>query len=79
MQRKLNISGLAVKMNFESKLDPKTFKKHSQQFKGIVQIEVESSGDFSGLTTDALENLIVNYFKAHPTITLYDFIRTITN
>lgn len=75
MERKLLIAGLAVKMKFESKIDPKTLKKHSQQFKGMVQIDLVSTGDFSGLTTEALEKLIVNYFKAHPDITLYDFIR----
>lgn len=77
MERKLLITGLAVKMKFESKIHPKTFQKIEQQFKGMVQIDLVSTGDFSGLTTEALEKLIVNYFRTHPDITLYDFIRTV--
>lgn len=79
MQRKLLITGAAVKMKFDSQIDPNTFEKYNQQFKGIIQLDIESSGDFSGLTIEALENLIINYFRTRPTITINDFIRVITN
>jgi len=79
MQRKLLITGVGVKMKFESQIDPNTFERHNQQFKGVIQLDVVSSGDFSGLTEEALENLIINYFRTRNTIVVNDFIRSITN
>lgn len=77
MKRKLLITGIGVKVKLHFETDPKTLKKVKQQFKGMIQLDIESSGDFSEVTDKALESLILNYFVSNPTITLHDFIRLI--
>lgn len=79
--RRFQILGVAVQMTFKQDLDQQ--KMHhtgemdfiNKRFEGMIQLDIQTNGDFSDFDEEKLKSLITTYFQANTKIVIPDIVR----
>lgn len=79
--RRFSILGIAVQVTFKQDLNAQ--KMHhlgeieyiNKRFEGMIQLDIQSNGDFSDFDEEKLKNLIITYFQANTKIVIPDIVR----
>lgn len=79
--RRFQILGIAVKVEFKQDLNAQKMQQTGEmefinkRFEGMIQLDIQSNGDFSGFDEEKLKNLITAYFQANTKIVIPDIVR----
>lgn len=79
--RRFQILGVAVKMEFKQDLDSQKMLHTGEmdfinkRYEGMIQLDVQTNGDFSDFDEEKLKSLIVTYFQANTKIVIPDILR----
>ena len=79
--RRVQILGIAVKIEFKQDLDAQKMQHTGEmdfinkRFEGMIQLDIQTNGDFSDFDEEKLKSLITAYFQANTKIVIPDIVR----
>ena len=80
--RRFQILGIAVKMEFKQDLDSQKMRHTGEmdfinkRFEGMIQLDIQTNGDFSDFDEEKLKSLITTYFQTNTKIVIPDIVRS---